>query len=72
MTRNERIIHRISTRCNRICVASIVTAVLACMWMVLEVLCGEPISTFPEIIAWVGIAVGATAMSIGKIIEDVK
>lgn len=72
MTRNERIIHRISTRCNCICVVSIIVAILACMWMALEVLCDEPSSTFPEIIAWAGMAASAVSMSIGKTIEDVK
>ena len=72
MTRNERIINKIATRCNRICIASLSVAVLSIAWMALEVFCEEPVSTFPEIIAWAGMAAGAVSMSIGKTIEDVK
>jgi len=72
MSRNDKIIGKMATKCNRLCIIGIIAAVLATTWLVLEAFCNEPFSTLPIIIFCMGWASACSGMYIGKTIEDVK
>lgn len=72
LTREQRIVRKIATRCDRICKVSLVVSFLALIWMVCEVICDAPFTTPVIVVACIGWAVSMTSTYIGKTIEDIK